>query len=131
MVRSCGGWSAVLSLRRSEEKLRADQRILGTGDFVEKVLSEAEDSLRHRFSPVGGRDRIETMIKEECEKRKIDLKELRMGSRRGEIPRVRSEIAQRLVGEVGIPLAEVARLLGVSTSAISKIMRRSTQRKNE
>jgi plasmid maintenance system antidote protein VapI len=64
------------------------------------------------------------MLKEECEKGEIELKELRMGSRRGEIPRVRSEIARRLVREVGIPLAEVARLLGVSTSAISKIMQR-------
>ena len=131
MVRSYGGWSAVLSLRRSEERLQADQRILGAGDFVEKVLSEAEDSLRRRSSPVGGRDRIEAMLKEECERGKIEQKELRMGSRRGEIPRVRSEIAQRLVGEVGIPLAEVARLLGVSTSAISKIMRRSTQESHE
>ena len=131
MVRSYGGWSAVLSLRRSEGNLLADQRILGAGDFVEKVLSETEGSLRRRFSPVGGRNEIEAMIGEECEKGKIELKELRMGSRRGEIPRVRSEIAQRLVREIGIPLAEVARLLGVSTSAISKIMRRSTQGSNE
>jgi hypothetical protein len=71
------------------------------------------------------------MLREECEKGKIELKELRMGSRRGEIPRVRSEIAQRLVREVGIPLAHVARLLGVSTSAISKIMQRSTPRSDE
>lgn len=125
IVRSYGGWSAVLSLRRYEEKICGDQRILGTGEFVEKVLSEAEDS---RFGPVEGSDRIESMLKKECEKGKIALKELRMGSRRGEIPRVRSEIAQRLVSEVGIPLARVARLLGVSTSAISKIMQRSTER---
>jgi putative transposase len=130
-VRSYGGWSAVLSLRRSEDELRADQRILGSGDFVEKVLSEAEDSLRDRFGPVGGSHRIETILKEESEKGKIELRELRMGSRRGAIPRVRSEIAQRLVREVGIPLAEVARVLGVSTSAISKIVRRSTQGRNE
>ena len=45
-------------------------------------------------------------------------------SLRGEIPRVRSEIAQRLVKELGMSLAEVARLTGVSTSAISKIIKR-------
>ncbi|MFB3887684.1 MAG: hypothetical protein ACE144_20890, partial [Thermodesulfobacteriota bacterium] len=60
-----------------------------------------------------------------------ELKELRMGSRRGEIPRVRSGIAQRLVKELGVPLAEVARLLGVSTSAISKIMQRRAQRNKD
>lgn len=45
------------------------------------------------------------------------------GSLRGSIPRVRSEIAERLVKELGMSLAEVARLLGVPTSAISKILK--------
>jgi putative transposase len=48
-----------------------------------------------------------------------------MGNRRGEIPRVRSEIVQQLVKEIGMSLAEVARWVGVSTSAISKILQRS------
>jgi len=126
VVRSYGGWSAVLSLRKSWERISGDQRILGAGDFVERVLRESEEPLRHRFSHAERSKRIETILKEECEKGKIELGELRMGSRRGEIPRVRSEISQQLVKTLGISLAEVARLLGVSTSAISKIMQRST-----
>jgi len=131
VVRSYGGWSAVLSLRRSEEKISGDQRILGSGDFVERVLSESAEPLRYRFNPVERRKRIETILKEECQKGKIELEELRMGSRRGEIPRVRSDIAQQLIKELEISLAEVARLLGVSTSAISKILQRSSQGGNE
>ena len=50
-----------------------------------------------------------------------------MGSRRGGIPWVRSEIAERLIKELGMPLAGVARLLGVSISAISKIIHRIAQ----
>jgi len=46
------------------------------------------------------------------------------GSRRGRIPRVRSEIEERLIEELGMSLAGVARLSGVSTSAISKILHR-------
>jgi putative transposase len=131
VVRSYGGWSAVLSLRKAQERISGDQRILGTGDFVERVLKESEQSLRHRFSPVVRSKRVETILKEESQKGKIELEELQMGSRRGEIPRVRSEIARRLIKELGMTLAEVARLLGVSTSAISKIMQRSTQRREE
>jgi len=131
VVRSYGGWSAVLSLRRSLERTRGDQRILGTGDFVERVLRESEETVRHRFRPLGRSKRIETILKEACEKGKIEFEELRMGSRRGEIPRVRSEIAHQLVKELGMSLAEVARLLGVSTSAISKLMQRGTQGSNE
>lgn len=125
VVRSYGGWSAVLSLRNAQEKITGDQRILGTGGFVEKVLRESEERFRFRLRAVERSKEIEAILREECERGRIEVKELRMGGRRGEIPRVRSEIAQRLVKEFGIPLAEVARVLGVSTSAVSKIMRRS------
>jgi len=128
VVRSYGGWSAVLSLRRYQETISGDQRILGAGDFVERVLSESGEPLHHTFSHTERSKRAETILKEECQKGKIELGELRMGSRRGEIPRVRSEIAQQLVKTFGMSLAEVARLLGVSTSAISKILQRSPQR---
>jgi len=131
VVRSYGGWSAVLSLRRSQERISGDQRILGTGEFVETVLRESEEPLRYKLSLLERGKGVEAILKEKCQKGKIELGELRMGSRRGEIPRVRSEIAQQLIKELGMPLAEVARLLGVSTSAISKIMQRVTQGRKE
>ena len=124
VVRSYGGWSAVLSLRRSSERISGDQRILGAGEFVERMLRESEGSLGYRPSALERSKRVEGIIREHCQKGEVGVKELRMGSRRGEIPRVRSEIAEQLVRELGIPLAEVARLLGISTSAVSKIMRR-------
>ena len=47
-----------------------------------------------------------------------------MGSRRGRICQVRSQIAYQLVEDYGLPLAQAARQLGVSTSAISKMITR-------
>ncbi len=131
VVRSYGGWSAVLSLRRSRERISGDQRVLGTGDFVERVLCESGEPLRYKPTPLERSKRIEAILKEECQKGEIELEELRMGGRRGGIPRVRSEIAQRLVRELGMSLAEAARLLGVSTSAISKILGRNRQGSKE
>ncbi|MFB3886786.1 MAG: transposase, partial [Thermodesulfobacteriota bacterium] len=61
VVRSYGGWSAVLSLRKSQERATGDQRILGDGDFVERVLSETEESLRQRFRSAGRNKEIETI----------------------------------------------------------------------
>jgi hypothetical protein len=118
-------------LRKTRERISGDQRILGAGDFVEGVLRETEEPMRHRFSPVGRGKRIEDILRGECRKGKIEIEELRMGSRRGEIPRVRSEIVQRLVKEIGMSLAEVARWVGVSTSAISKILHRSITENKE
>jgi REP element-mobilizing transposase RayT len=127
VLRSYGGWSAVLSLRKIRERVTGDQRILGTRGFVEQVLRETEEPMRHRFGPIGRSKRVEDILIEECQKGKIEIEELRMGSRRGEIPRVRSEIVEQLVKEIGMSLAEVARWVGVSTSAISKILQRRTK----
>lgn len=52
------------------------------------------------------------------------------GSRRGRIPRVRSEKEERLVKEVGMSLEGPARLMGVSTSAISGILQDNNQKKH-
>ena len=43
LLRSSGGWSAVLSLRRKGRRLAYDERILGSSEFVQKLLSEAEE----------------------------------------------------------------------------------------
>ena len=40
LVRSVGGWTALKSLRRSGFRQKADERILGDGDFVSGVLHQ-------------------------------------------------------------------------------------------
>jgi len=75
--------------------------------------------------------KAELIVREECRNGKIALEELRMGSRRGKVPRVRSETAERLIKEIGMSLTEVARILGVSTSAISKIINRIDRMNSE
>ena len=38
LIRSSGGWAAVLEKRRAKIFEKSDERILGDGDFVEQVL---------------------------------------------------------------------------------------------
>jgi putative transposase len=44
LIRSAGGWSAVKALRKAGAVQKGDERILGDGDFVESVLSEAKEA---------------------------------------------------------------------------------------
>jgi hypothetical protein len=128
LIRSLGGWSEVVSLRRNRERVLSDERILGSGDFVEKVYLEADEKMKYQLPAKKIGEKVEQLIEEVCEKEGINVNELRMGSRRGRIPQVRSQVACQLVDQHGIPLAEVARQLGVSTSAISKALRRATEK---
>jgi putative transposase len=124
LIRSQGGWSQVLALRRKEEKELSDERILGNGDFVDRVLQEAEErQLRQMKLRRRGRG-IEDIIQEECRKRKVSEAELRKGSRMSRVSEARAVIAYRGKEELGISGAEIARYLGVNTSSINRTLAR-------
>ncbi len=57
----------------------------------------------------------------------VSIKKLRSGSRRREVSGVRALIAIGLVKKRGVALAEVARRVGVSIAAVSKIIKRASQ----
>ena len=124
LVRSMGGWSGVLSLRRKSKTEKSDERILGDGDFVQTVLQEVEErqlrQLRLRRKGVT----IQDIIQEECSRHRVSPKELVSGSRRSLVSAVRATIASRCMEEVGVSAAEIARQLGVTTSSITRAVER-------
>ena len=125
LVRTLGGWSKVRSLRRRGEKTAADERILGSGKFVEEMLKDADERMRHQLGGGKRKEVIKQEIEKICIEKGANVKELRRGSRRGEISDVRRRIALELLEEHGTPLAEIAREVGVTTSAISNMLRRT------
>ena len=50
LIRSHGGWAAVKQMRSAKMFEKSDERILGDGDFVEKVLSAAEEQMEKRIA---------------------------------------------------------------------------------
>ncbi len=46
LIRSLGGWSQVLFLRRKGIRIASDDRILGSGDFVQSLLTEVDKKER-------------------------------------------------------------------------------------
>jgi REP element-mobilizing transposase RayT len=126
LIRSLGGWSSVQSLRRSGQEIQTDERILGTDDFVERILEEADRNLKRLFSSRLRGKECQHFIEERCKKEGVSIGELQGGGRRGKLPKIRSDLAWELARERGFPLAEIARHLGVSTSAISQILIRKS-----
>ena len=55
LIRSAGGRSAVKALRKAKVLQKGDERILGDGDFVERVLAEAKEAYekKHRLMATG------------------------------------------------------------------------------
>jgi transposase-like protein len=71
------------------------------------------------------------LIKDICHEEGINEQELRMGGRRRKVSTARARIAYRVSSELGIPMAEIARHLGVCTSAIAKAIQNMESAKNK
>jgi len=73
LVHSIGGWSQVASMRRLGHKELSDGRILGSGDFVNEVINEANKVLRYQFTGRALSEKIDQYIKELCQKEGVNI----------------------------------------------------------
>jgi putative transposase len=126
LLKSGGGWSEVVARRRKGQKEEFDERILGGGNFVQEVLKEAEDRQIRQLKIHRRGITIEAIIKEEeeCTKTGISETEVKAGSRRGPVSRLRATISYRSREELGLSAAEIARHMGMATSSITRAIDR-------
>ncbi len=124
LIRSLGGWSEVRAVRRRGEPQMADPRVLGSGDFVERMLRAPE--LQHGTAPslAVRLTRAAARIRARCADAGITPEEIEGGGRRRQLSVLRGELAVEVVRSCGLPLADAARLLGISTSGIAKALQR-------
>jgi putative transposase len=121
LIRSLGGWSQVLSLKRVGDKIFSDERILGSGEFVKNVIADAgkkdKETLRLNLrisDPV-------SLARDVCIGEGIKEADLRSGSRRKDVVRSRRIFCQIAVRRMGYSGADVARFLGITTSAVNRL----------
>lgn len=122
LIRSLGGWSQVISSRRKRIKEESDERILGSGDFVNEILKETEEREIRQLKLRQSGKTVKGMIEEECAKEKVSTIELKSGSRRSRVSNLRAKIAWRSMNELGLSMAEIARHLGVNTSSVTRVI---------
>ncbi len=131
LLRSQGGWAEVKALRRIGQNETSDERILGGGDFVESITNEAHGVTRRQFTGEKQKRKILLAVNEVCAAENIETSHLQSGSRRSAIVRARKKIIEILVTNLGVSLAETARQVGVSTSAVSNTITRLERKKSE
>jgi len=122
LIRSMGGWSGVLALRRRGEKAASDERILGDGEFVERVLEEWDEIGKANLRLTGVRRSLSLLAQQVCENWGVTIEELKSGSRRRVVLESREEFSQMAVKGFGYSGAEVARYLGVTGSCVTRIV---------
>ena len=121
LIRSLGGWSQVLSLRRKGMKAASDERVLGGNEFIQRLMSEAEEKEKETLRLGREVPELLTLVKRITKGEGVEESELRSGTRKREVVRARRLFCQLAIGRMGYPGAEVARFLGVTTSSANRL----------
>ena len=106
LVRSAGGWAEVLR-RKPEEREAADERILGSGEFVEEVLAAADEEVRSRVPRT-----VDEVLAEVAQEFGVDAAAITGPSRERKVARARREFYRRARREAGAAFDELARRTG-------------------
>jgi len=122
LIRSLGGWSQVLSLRRKGVKIASDERILGGDKFIQRLMSEAEEKEKETLRLGREVPDLPKLAKRIVRGEGVAESELRSGIRKREVVRARRLFCQLAIGRMGYPGAEVARFLGVTTSSVNRLV---------
>ena len=121
LIRSAGGWSQVLSLRRHGGGLALDARILGGGEFIAEVLSQAEEKLQETLRLKAGKIDLKNLSSQVSRSEGVEWDLVRSGSGVRKVVLVRRLFCQLAVKKFGYSGAEVARYLGTSTSSVTRL----------
>jgi REP element-mobilizing transposase RayT len=116
--RSAGGWAGVARLRRGREAWAADERVLGSGPFVEEILREASPP----SPPLASRSVLPALIAGSAAALKVSPQEIAAGSRRRRVAHARAVVSWVAVRRLGLPAAVVARALGVTPAVVRRTL---------
>ena len=120
LIRSLGGWSEVGKLRRTgQDRMKGDERILGDGDFVMDVLSEANEQMDRRDELRSLGYTIEKLEERVLGIYQIDRDELYSKGRQKVRADARSVFCYWAVRELGVAGTQTAKRLRMSQPGVS------------
>ena len=132
VVRSAGGWKEMISLKQSKQKQQGDERILGDGDFVERILKDSEEKMVRREKLRQAGWDIHELIKYVCKIMNIEEETLMQKKKRDRrILQSRGLLAYWAIKELGISGMQLGQYLGVTKQAVAVMIKKGERVANE
>ena len=119
LIRSAGGWTEVKALRRINAFQKGDERILGDGDFVQSVLSEAKEAYDRKYKLAAKGMGIDDIAREAAEIFGIDPDLIWKKGKQSKIVKARSLLCYWATDGLGISQSALSKRLELSASAVS------------
>ena len=102
---------------------RSDERILGDGDFVGRVLASAEEAMERRYA-LRARVDLALIASSVSEVLGVKPEEVWAEGKYGRSVEARSLLCYWAVRELGVPMSSLARKLGKSIPSVSESVTR-------
>ena len=124
LLRSAGGWEGVKALREEKVYQRNDERILGDGDFVGRVLASAEEDMERRYAIRARGIDLDSVAAKVSEVLKMKTEDIWAKGKYQRIVEARSLLCYWAVRELGMPMSNLSIKLGLSIPSVSVSVRR-------
>ncbi len=130
LLRSVGGWFELKKFRDSAIRIKGDERILGSSDFVEAVLKKVNEDLQQKYRLAASGPNLDTLLKKVAVYSRIDPDDLKTASKEGTLTKARTVLCYLAVRRLKISCADVARHLGISPATVSRAASRAASLPN-
>jgi len=129
LLRSVGGWQAVQVLRRGRETYLADERVLGSSEFVETLRQEADRTERQRLRLRAQAPQLSTLIHQVAAATRLSPAALTGGGRARALARARDGLAYLWVEVLGHSGQALARALALHPVSVYRAARRGQEQR--
>jgi putative transposase len=124
LIRSLGGWSAISKNDLKGAHIKSDERILGNSDFVDSLLSGADEKFERYYDIKRSGYDLDKTAKKAASLYAIETEDIYSRSRQKIKVKARSLFCYWASRELGISHTELARRLGISVPAVSYAVER-------
>ena len=124
LIRSAGGWSAVKALRKLQDHMKSDERILGDGDFVKAVLNQAKEGFEEHYRLQAQGYDLEKVTSRVSSVLGIESEQVWAAGKHPLTVKARSLLCYWAVRKLGLSATELSKKLGISQPSVSISVKR-------
>jgi REP element-mobilizing transposase RayT len=125
LIRSLGGWDELKKMRLiGQDRIKSDQRILGESQFVRDVLSESEGNFTRRYQLKSRGLDFDAVVERVSFLFQLEKDYITGRGRQRDRVQARDLLCYWSVRELGISMADLAKRLGMTISAVSYAVER-------
>ena len=127
LIRSRGGWEAVKKQKEGGSAQMGDERILGDGSFVKRVLVKADEVKRLKSQISDSQPPIEEVASISAKLFGVHPDTIFRKTKQRQVVKARNLFCHWCVNDLHRTMTELSKLLGISIAAVSKSTRKGTE----